>query len=506
MKVEAPIRNVRLLEDRALVTRVAELTCQTGTNRFSISAVSPVMADKTLMASCPADSKVSMIECRVVRRTRTKSEQSEPTAQQLADDLQALTDEIDALQTSLRLIEESERSAQGLLNTWFQATAQDVYWGKGETQTWQNELQRLQEHSRALTKERLKVESDLEDAVKERDKLNSRRQEKLKPSDRVDATLELTMESPAETTVAVEIEYVVPSACWRPCYSAQWKETTLHLESQACVWQNTGEDWSEVELSFSTQRSALGTSPPKLSRDLLRLQKKQKQVVVQAREESVIVKHKKAAQVPGIDDGGEVMTLRASHKVTVLSDGRPHRVPLSRFSSKLEQERLVLGELVSCVLLNTEQTNTGDKPLLPGPVELVKNSGLVGRTYLEYTSPGERFRLSWGAESSVSVHREQLEGKEETSMVSSWKNVSHTVKIHLCNLTTESQSCLVRERIPVSELKEVKIVEHPKKTTDQKLADSDGFVEWSVQLGANERRTLELHYDVQKKKKVVEAG
>ena len=53
---------------------------------------------------------------------------------------------------------------------------------------------------------------------------------------------------------------------------------------KSIVRRDTGEDWNDVDLLFSTQRPSLGTEPPLLSNDVLRLKKKEAQVHVETRE------------------------------------------------------------------------------------------------------------------------------------------------------------------------------------------------------------------------------
>mgnify|MGYP006960622566 CR=1 FL=1 len=80
----------------------------------------------------------------------------------------------------------------------------------------------------------------------------------------------------------------------------------------------------------------------------------------------------------------------------VPSDGRPHRFPAFEFEVPFTEQRLVKGELAEAVIVRTEHDNGAALPLLPGPVDLVRDSGLVGRTWLDFTAPGETFELGWG--------------------------------------------------------------------------------------------------------------
>src|SRR4051794_17832965 len=65
--LDAPVRRVMLLEDRAQVTRDGALRLAAGSHRLRVTAVAPVLVDKSLVARS-ASQGVRIDEARVVRR------------------------------------------------------------------------------------------------------------------------------------------------------------------------------------------------------------------------------------------------------------------------------------------------------------------------------------------------------------------------------------------------------------------------------------------------------
>lgn len=57
------------------------------------------------------------------------------------------------------------------------------------------------------------------------------------------------------------VGHLTACALWRPAYRAELAGGALRLESDAVVWQRTGEDWSGVRLTLSTARSASAGEP-----------------------------------------------------------------------------------------------------------------------------------------------------------------------------------------------------------------------------------------------------
>ena len=132
-----------------------------------------------------------------------------------------------------------------------------------------------------------------------------------------------------------------------------------------------------------------------------------------------------------------MQTWRAPERATVPSDGRPYRVRLGSFRGDAELELVAFPELSPSVLLKSAQDNRGTGPLLAGPVDLVRSSGLCGRTSIRYVAPGERFELGWGPDADLRVSREVEALDEKSRMLSSWAVRRTLVRVKLSNLGGE---------------------------------------------------------------------
>jgi uncharacterized protein (TIGR02231 family) len=283
------------------------------------------------------------------------------------------------------------------------------------------------------------------------------------------------------------------------------------VSSDGCVWQRTGEDWRDVDLVFSTERRSLGVQPPLLTEDRVVSMRKSPVLQVSRREEVVQRAGARAEaasepEVPGIDDGGEVRVLTAPAKTTVMSDGRPYRVPLFEFVSPAQSELVCYPELAECALLKTVQRNTAAQPLLAGPVDLVRQGGVVGRTTLLYTAPGEPFELSFGPDPALRVRRRKQRQKDEEQVLGSWTTTPYLVEVFTSNLGRTRKSFVVTERVAISEVERVQVTVSTANTTDQAKPDINGFVRWRVVLDSHERGFLQLSYTVKRHAEVAGAS
>ncbi|NVB37463.1 mucoidy inhibitor MuiA family protein [Pseudenhygromyxa sp. WMMC2535] len=516
-----PVTEVTLLEDRAMVTREGVIELPPGRVRVFIHGVAPVLVDKTLSArlSPPPGEDAPLPEDLQVRnlsidRRRVSAESELPTdVAEIREQLRNKERELEA-----KILHRTRIDAElGSLHQLFELTLgeinEDVAWGRQERPRWREQVLDLESRLRELSLERRHIDVGLEqlqDALKDLRVLLGA-SSKLDSQLRADLSLELHNTGPVARRVRLRVDYLVPGAMWRPWHRARLIESegegqgddqaSVALRCDAAVWQATGEDWSEVALRFSTERPSLGVAPPRLHDDPLRVQRRGSTVEVQAREEQLHdvglgadqpATSEAVDELPGIDDGGEARLLSAATKASVPGDGRPHRVPIFEFEAPAEVALLCAPELVPAVMLRSRHANAAKLPLLAGPVDLIRNSGLVGRTSLAYVAPGERFELGWGPDPSLRVHREVEELEVERRMMSAWTRKPRKVEIKLSNLSAAAKTIELRERIAVSELEKVE-VEFGSASQGVK-PDRDGMLRWTVALAGFGREQVELRW------------
>ena len=501
--LEAPVTQVTLLEDRAQVRRVGSVKLAAGQHLVVVKDVAPVLQDLSLRAEAAGAVKVSDVRAR--RAMKVAPSEKPEVLGKLEVEIEALTEKWRRVGEDRELVDRRRQRLELVLQRGFTELPEDVSWGQPQTQ-WKDTLEGLFETLRALRTRSVELGVQLRDLVDERNRLVAQRQAFDRPDARFVTWLEADVLVPAGGSVELTFEYTVPNALWRPLHSARLADGTLHFESKACVWQNTGEDWNDVRLVFSTARASLGIEPPLLSDDLLTAQKKQEKLVVQARQVA-IQKAKvggasgggaaapRTVELPGVDDGGEIRTLEAKGRCTVPSDGRPNTVPL--FDFKATPKRTLVGwpELELRVFLTATQKNEGKQPILAGPVELLLQNGFVGWTKVLFVAPGEEFRLSFGPDASVRLSRAQKD-KQVEATTTDWKTQSKTVTLYISSLGDEPKTVELVERMPVSELEQVKVALAPKRTAPKPKVDDDGFATWVVELPARGQSQVSFGYDL----------
>ncbi len=505
--MEAPVRAVTLLEDRAQVTRRGTVRVTAGQNRIVVHGVAPVLQDVSLRAEI-LSGKARVADARMRRGLRIRTADKPEAAR-------VLEEKIEALQRERQQVLEDQTSSrarferiQQLLQLGAEELPVDAGWGMGMAAQ-QDSFDALFRKARQLRESMLQATFTAERLAEEISALMRQRQAMDRVDHQVVSWLETDVLAEADGEVELRIDYVVPNALWRPLHTARLLgRNQVQITSSAAVWQDTGEDWKDVELQFSTARSSLGIEPPLLQADLLTVKKKNEAVVVQARQVQVQKAGLGSApaaggarptptsvDLPGVDDGGETRNLRAPGKSSVPSDGRPNVIPLFTFEGDAEAALVTYPELEPKVFLRAVARNTSPSPMLAGPVELLQDNGFVGWTQTLFVAPQEKFELSFGPDDSLRVQREEKKSSKQHH-VSKWTENSTGVTIYLSNLSGDARTVVVTERIPVSEIEHVKVELDTDKTTGSPVLDDNGFCTWKAEVPANGHLVLHLRFKV----------
>jgi uncharacterized protein (TIGR02231 family) len=511
--IALPITQVTCLEDRAQVERRGELTLAKGEQQLRIAPVSPVAVDRSLKVEL---SGAALVDARVVRRWKEKPRGG------LAPDASALRRRVHEHEqaAALAAADTSRKTARlelirGARAALLRSISEWTGAGKTNLEGWRDQLERLAGQEAAAEEEVRRLQAEHRRINDRLDEARRALAVNEKPEEELEASLLLVVDSASGGACAARISYLVPCAIWRPAYRATLLQgaegaESVHLESEAVIWQRTGEDWREAHLVLSTARPTLGASPPILVDDRLSLRDKseaeKRSVEVSIREEVIQTTGERAGaattEMPGIDDGGQVQLLSVPGKASVPSDGQPHRVFLSAFDAPAKTELLCAPELSPLVSLVARFENRGKHVLLAGPVDLIRHSGFVGRAQLKFAAIGEGVKLAFGSEDHLRVGRDVLSEQDENRLTRRRK-IHRTVKLFVSNAGGAPARLALEERILVSEVKEVEISLLPRECSPVPSGPSkDGILRFELQLPARSQQEVKLAYEISAAAKV----
>lgn len=516
--LNAPVVAVTLFEDRAQVTRRALVSLTPGIHTLHFSGVTPLAVDSSLNATA-SSSRITVIDVKLTRGVVKRFPHV---------DVKALVAERDAAQDKFDALVMEENKLTTRLNfqqRWIEDARRRVSVAAPRGQSPTALFQKLDVLADDALKYKQQILSNSQEKLEMKERLgriNAALSNAGRPTEeRFQATLQVVVDvsggGDAAQDFSLEVQYTTPCALWRPEHDARLDSSEaarqasgatlgrVRFDSLAVIWQATGEDWDRVKLSCSTARPGRISSPPLLSDDILSARRKvdPRTVVAEVREEQIQTSGDGAAattaDMPGVDDGGEAQLFTVSQPVTVKSDGKPVRAGLASFDCAASGGYVCMPEKLPVALLRAELSNQGGRPILAGPVVLYRDGGYVGRSKVGFVAPGEKFKLSFGSLSGVRVHRTQAVKREETRLTG-YQTYTIQVSLALSNLSDEKVVLELVERIPVSELEEVKV-----SLLDRSVGklDGDGMVTQSLTLSPRSSLTRELGFKVEAPSRVI---
>jgi uncharacterized protein (TIGR02231 family) len=501
VRIDLPVRRIVAYEDRAAFEREGEVTLPGGSVVYLVPGLSPLVSDAHLAAALlDAPPGAAVDDVRVERRFVS---QSLATGEHIASLERALEDAADArfvAEQELARAGERRAAAERDLGRFADAVGRAAWFAghpagteDGFT-TLAGELERadaaVDEARRALA-QRTEAEQRLQGLVAEGRTARSVQE----------TTLRVRLSGPAGTA-RLRVRGLYPCALWRPSHEAHLIESSdgraiVRWTTFATLWQRTGESWEGVSVSLSTARPGDGAMLPDLTEDRLSIRDRvpKPKVTRLALREVDAAKPDLDGAAPGVYDGGEARTYDPQDLLTLPSDGRPRSIMLAQFETEARAVLTAIPEVTSLVHLRARLRNT-DRPLLAGPVTLLRNGGHVGSGDLPYVGAGEPFELSFGSDDRLRLFYERRVETEERLLGRDRSIYVHHVE--LTSIAAEPVRLEVVVRVPVSELAGVTVALAERHTTESGAApDADGRVHCPVELFPHRRRTLRVGFGIE---------
>ncbi|MFQ5654776.1 MAG: mucoidy inhibitor MuiA family protein [Planctomycetota bacterium] len=313
----------------------------------------------------------------------------------------------------------------------------------------------------------------------------------------------------------------LPDASWEPLYEARLDEERGEVDWSCSgrVTQSSGEDWSGVDLVLSTTRSSLGLSVPELVPVRIAGRRADRRELSVGRQAAPSAEATRPAEGGLATAGEDAESIDLSQArivggaaparfeiptpAVIPGDGRPHLVSI--FTATLGAD--LLFESAPSLKPHTYRraglVNTTTAPFLHGTVRVFREGAYVGNALLKPVAPGQAFRLYFGAEGRITVHRREIRSEVKSpGSLSGSIRVIIAYRFDIKNHLGDEVPLQLAEPIPVSAIEEVKVrlgdATRPRPTE----VSADGIVRWELRLAPGEKREVILEYTVSAKKGV----
>ena len=337
------------------------------------------------------------------------------------------------------------------------------------------------------------------------------------------ATSEIIVEisSKSRSAARLNLSYVVRNAGWVPNYDIRIKDSNspMTLNYKAKVYQNSGVDWKDVNLSLSTGNPMKNVTKPIIYPWRLSYQSDYQEGFYRndktdfkryyAEEDDAEAIMEAQAGVKILEDNKDALTLSSSTQIaqsqvntrfeiaipySVASDGKHHDVSIQTYELPAEYRYFAAPKLDKEAFLLAKVTGWDKLNLFPGRANIFFEGTYTGKSIINPSSTNDTLDLSLGRDPAIVIKREKIEDFCEAQTIGSNKTETTGIKITVRNTKSIAITLDLMDQVPISSNKdvEVEIIEISSAKQDEK----NGYLNWEVKLEPAEAKTFIIKFAV----------
>ena len=255
--VKSKVKNVTVFLNRAQVTNAARVYVPAGQTILIFEGLSTRLDKQSLQVSAEGNLTIMAVKHRInYLKNFTKAQR----IKQLEDSITYLNDRIARVQIEKEVLMSEEQMI----------LANQKIGGKQQGLSAQKLAEMAAFYRKRLSDIRFSVlrhNKTLKKHKRRLEKLRIQRANESKNANKPTSEVMVTVSAKAAVNAAFELNYIVMNAGWRPIYDLRAKDakSPIQLSYKAEVFQNTGIDWNNVDITLSTGNPSQSGYKPSLN-------------------------------------------------------------------------------------------------------------------------------------------------------------------------------------------------------------------------------------------------
>ena len=332
----------------------------------------------------------------------------------------------------------------------------------------------------------------------------------------------VTVSADVSTYGTMDVNYLVNGASWSPKYDlrATGINKPVELTYKANVYQNTGENWDNVNLKLSTNNPNKSKVKPVLPvwylnyyttsvkpADANYLNKVRvtessafKDDVTEKynQMEEVLVPAKTSAYYATMNDNMTNVEFDISIPYSIPSDGQNHVVAVKNDKLTAKYQYYMVPKLDKDAFLVADIKGFEELNLLPAKANIYFEGTFVGETMLNPNVMGDSLAVTLGRDERISIRRKLVKEEKKEKFLDEGVIKYFSYELTLKNHRTKDVDVIIEDHIPVAQIDEIKVgLLTSGKATYKK---ETGMLSWSFKLLAKQNKKIAYKYAVEHKK------
>jgi len=331
-------------------------------------------------------------------------------------------------------------------------------------------------------------------------------------------TIVLQLSAPRSESLNIECTYTVNNAGWNPLYDIRSNgiSSDVKLSYKANIFQNTGQDWNEVDVTVSTGNPTQNNSRPILNPLYVRMMtnylkdKKKGETASASMKNMAMEFDRKSPMASGYEHNAQIsenqlnVEFEIQKRQTILSDGKKNLLALKAYELPTHYVYHTVPKLCNGAFLLAKVTDWSKYNLVSGQANIFFEGAFVGTTQINPEITADTMLLSLGRDNGIVVERKPIEEFMDKKAIGSNKKETLGYKLIVKNKKSMPIEIEILDQIPVSQNNQIEV------SLDEKgLADYNkniGKLLWTAKISSRESWEDQFVYTVKYPKNNAVAG
>lgn len=533
-RIASEIQKVKLFLTAGQMIHLQEVELKEGRNKLVFTGISVFADPRSIQFRAGEGSRLVSVSTEM---DFAAAEISNPRITQLKDSLDDLNDQVQFNNDQIA----SYQAEEGILNTnrdlggeSKNLTVQEI---QDAADFYRKRTLEIRKSLSKLRKENRELSIDIENVRYQLVELNYNENQR---SNQIIVLLDVAKGGKYQS----ELEYLVTDCGWAAAYdlSAKDIDQKVDLIYKAQVYNNTGRDWKNIDLTLSTADPRLSAALPELKPWYLnyetyaRYKKGRMEYYVpqstvedyrqqansdlnlanqrtydnyylgdEAERRNILQDNsfKLQQKVNPLSSGVELKQIQISELSTEFeikdhfscpSDAKPYTVRVKDYHLDATFSHITIPKLDRSAFLLAHITGWQQLDLMPGPTNVYFGGKYVGVSEIDTRNVSDTLSLSFGRDDKVMVMRKLKNEMNSKSVIGNTKKEAYLYEIAVRNNRSTPVSIEVFDQIPISQNSDITVIVD--ELSSGKHDQETGEVSWRLRVNSSETISKEIGYTV----------
>jgi len=513
-KASTSIKGVTVYQQKAKITRTAQATIPAGASDILLKDLSSKIDGQSLQVTLNNGVKLLSATYQIDHLSDPKKS---AVIENLEDSLELVQFELDWVNRQIEVYQSEEKlmdmNSQKVGTETKGLSAQDL---KEVMTFYRKQLMEIKKERLKLDRERGKLQNSAT-------RLQKQLQQVLSEKTKAIGEVLLKVISKTPTTAKIEFSYIVQDAGWKPIYDirAASIEEPVTLSYKANIFQHTGQDWNNVDLTVSTGNPSKSNDRPILSPSYLAFIQPYSLGLSQNKR-AIPNQMMNSMQLSDKDMRGNMMTMDETEKLdyagdrdeenvvlnqnqlnlsfevqlkqSIPTDGQYHLVDLKDYEIDAEYDYHTVPKLDEGAFLLAKITDWGNLNLLAGNANIFFDDTYIGQSFINPATTADTLLLSFGRDEQIQIKRMELNDLSETNFLGNKRTETKTYEISVRNNKGTTAHIEILDQIPISQNEDIEVKLIGKDGAE--YTEKYGKLLWRLDIPAGQTKKIKLEYSV----------